>query len=365
MMKGQADEFVIVLLAALVFIGILALVWTSETKLTVTPESKYLTVARGTTSSFPISLNGTATNVSLKASGEIANWITFDRPSLDVKDYEEVRVIISVPATASYGFHNGDIYVESFGFQERVSLVINVSTYTIEKETRSISLGDLTVSYSIGPETIAERENLRIERGYFTDISASFAAVISEEKLPMVTDGYIQLIVDQTNGLGNLIVEVNGNETFNQKAGIGEMIIPLSKDQIKKSNSVVLRAGTPGLAFWSSSTYTIASAKFVVEYNGTVFKDVDFVLDNLEVVNFKSGRVSFIVKKYDINKLNDLLIKINGRTIFEGVPTLVYFSKTFGNDVPLNIGTNTISFSVEPDTFYELKDVTLTITRYS
>jgi len=362
--KGETDEFVLVLLAGLVLIGILALAWTGETKLTVSPDFKYLTIARGSSLSFPLYLNGTVKNVTLRSSGEIASWIVFDRSSLDIEDKEQVTVVINVPSTASYGPHNGDIYVETFSFQKRISVVVNVSTQTVSRESRSINLGDFVVSYSIGPETVAERENLMIERGYLTDIPSSFAAIVTEEKLPMVTGGYIQIVVDQTNGLGNLIVEVNGNETFNQKAGVGEITILLSKDQITKSNSVVLKAGTPGLVFWSSSTYIIASASFVAEFNGTVFKDINFVLDNLEVVNFKSGRLSFIVKKYDINKLNDLTIKVNDRALFSGVPTLVYFTKTFGNEINLNIGENTISFSVDPDTFYELKDVILTITRY-
>ena len=365
-MKGQMDEFVLVLLAGLVLIGILVITWSSEAvgKLTVMPESKHLTIARGSSLSFPLYLNGSAENVTLRSAGDIASWISFDRTSLDVQKYEQIDVVVSVPHDASYGFHNGDIYVESAGFQKRISIVVNVSTRTISGESRSINLGDFTVSYAIGKETVAERENLQIERGYLSDLPASFAAIVSEEKLSMVTGGYVEIVVDQTNGLGNLIVEVNGNETYNQKAGVGEIVIPLSKDQIEKSNSVVLKAGTPGFVFWASSTYIIRSVKFIGEYNGSVSKDIDFVLDNLEVVNFKSGKLSFFINNYDPDKLNNLIVKINDKTIFDGVPSLVYFSKTFGNEVALNIGTNTISFSVEPDTYYGLKDVTLTITRY-
>jgi len=363
-MKGQVvDEFAIILIGGLILIGILAVTWMSETKLTVQPDSRQLTIARGSSLSFPIYMNGSAKNVSLESSGEIASWISFDRSSLDVYDREQVNVMINVPHSTSYGMHTGDVYVRSLGFEKRVSIIVNVSRVTVSGQSRSINLGDFTVSYTLGPETIAEKENLKVERGYFTDFPASFAAVLSEEKASIVTDGYVQIVVDQTNGIGNLVVEVNGNETYNQMAGVGEVIIPLSKDQIKKSNSVVLRASTPGWVFWSSSVYSIGSVKFVADYNGTVFKEINFELDNLEIVNFQSGRLSFIVDKYDVDKLNDLTVKINDQVIFDGVPTLVYFAKTFGNEVSLNIGTNTISFSVEPDTFYELKDATLTITR--
>jgi hypothetical protein len=363
-MKGQmVDEFAVILIGGLVLIGILAMTWMSEVKLTVVPDSRQLTIARGSSLSFPIYLNGTAKNITLKSSGEIANWISFDRSNLDVYDKEQVNAMINVPPSASYGTHTGDIYVQAFGFEKRISVIVNVSKVTVSGQSRSINLGDFTVAYTVGPETVRELGSLKVERGYFTDFPVSFAAILSEEKAAIVTGGYIQIVVDQTNSIGNLIVEVNGNETYNNRAGVGEVIIPLSKDQIKKSNSVVLRAGTPGWLFWSSSVYNIGSVKFVAEYNGTVFKEINFDLDNLEVVNFQSGRLSFTVNKYDVSKLNDLTVKINNQVIFDGVPTLVYFTKTFGNEVSLNIGTNTISFSVEPDTFYELKDVTLTITR--
>jgi hypothetical protein len=346
-------------------IGILVIAWSSEAagQLTVVPDSKHLTIARGSSLSFPLLLNGTAKNVTLRSSGNIANWISFDTPNLDVDKKAEITVFVDVPRSASYTTYNGDIYVETLGFQKRVSIFVNVSSQTISGESRSINLGDFTVSYATGPETVAEKDNLRIERGYFTDLPSSFAAILSEENLPMVIGGHIEIVIDQTNGLGNLIVEVNGNETHNQKAGVGEIAIDLTKDQIKKSNSVVLRAGTPGLTFWSSSVYDIGSVKFIAEYNGTTFEDINFVLDNTEVVNFQSGRLSFVVEKYDVNKLNNLMIKINDQTFFDGIPTLVYFTKSFGNEINLNMGVNTISFSVEPDTFYELKDVTLTIIR--
>lgn len=364
-MKGQIDEFVFVLFAGLILIAILLVTWSSEAaiQITVLPESKYLTIARGSSLSFPIFMNGSAKNVTLSGSGNIANWISFDRASLDVSKQATVIATVTVPAQTSFGTHSGDIFVQTLGFEKRISIVVNVSARTVSSESRSINFGDFTVFYASGPETIAEKENLRTERGYFTDSPASFAAIVPQERLSMVTDGYIDIIVDQTNGLGNLIIEVNGNETFNQKVGVGETIIPLSKEQITRSNSVVLMASTPGLVFWSSSVYEIGSAKFAVNYNGTAFKDLDFMLDSLELVNFKSGRLSFFVKNSGETEHN-LIISINGQTIFEGIPSS-YFSKTFGSEVNLNAISNTISFSTDPDTFYELEDVTLSITTYA
>lgn len=364
-MKGQVDEFVFVLFAGLILIAILLVTWTSEAaiQLTVLPESKYLTIARGSSLSFPISLNGSATNVTLSGSGDIAGWISFDRPSLDVNKQATVMATVTVPRDASFGTQNGDIFVEALGFEKRISIVVNVSSRTTSGESRSINFGDFAVFYISGSDTISERENLRVERGYFTDMPASFAAIVPQERLSMVTGGYLDIIVDQTNGLGNLIVEVNGNETFNQKVGVGETIISLSKGQIARSNSVVFKASSPGLAFWSSSVYTIGSVKFLVDYNGTSFKDLDFVLDNIELLNFKSAKLSFFVNNPESN-VHNLMISVNDQLIFEGVPPS-YFTKTFGSEVNLNAVSNTISFSTDPDTIYNLQDVKLTITKFA
>jgi len=366
-MKGQVDEFALVLMGGLILIGILVVVWSSQAaaQLTVMPESKKLTIARGSSSSFPIFLNGSAKNVTLRSYGEIASWISFEKQNFDVEKEEKVTVYVNVPITASYGMHWGDIYVETLGFQKKISLSVNVSTRT-EGKTKSIDFGDFTVGYIVGEETVQERFNLKVEKGYFSEFSPSFAAILSEEKLPMVVGGYIQIVVDQTNGLGNLIVEFNDNITFDKKAGVGEIIIPISKDLIKKSNSIILRASNPGFVFWSSSLYTIASVKFVVEYNGTIFREFNFSLEELEAMNFKEGKLSFFISKYDVGipqKLGSLIIKINDEIIYDGIPPS-YFIKRFGDEVKMKEGINTISFSTEKGVSYLLEDVTLTLTQY-
>jgi hypothetical protein len=367
-MKGQVDEFALVLLAGLILIGVLAVVWTSQasSQLTVMPEAKKLTIARGSSFSFPIFLNGSAKNVTLRSYGEIANWISFDKQNFDVDNEEKVTVYVNVPITASYGTHWGDIYVETLGFQKKISLSVNVSTRTEEK-TRSIDFGDFTVGYIVGEETVQERFNLKVEKGYFSEFSPSFAAVLSEEKLPMVVGGYIQIVVDQTNSLGNLIVEFNDNITFDKKVGVGEIIIPISKDLIKKSNSIVLKASSPGFVFWSSSLYTIASVKFVVEYNGTIFREFNFSLEDFEVKNLKEGKLSFFISKYDVGipqKLGDLIIKINDEIIYQDIPPSYFVKKFEEDELKLKEGINTISFSTEKGVSYLLEDVTLALTQY-
>ncbi|MEM5855485.1 MAG: hypothetical protein QXG39_01155 [Candidatus Aenigmatarchaeota archaeon] len=366
-MKSQIDEFALVLLAGLILVGILVVVWTSQAsqQLTVNPKSKHLVVARGSSSYFFIFLNGSAENVSLRSSGEVANWISFERNMLNVKDFEKVKVLVTVPTTASYGVHWGEIYVEALGFKEIIPISINVSTRT-EREKISFSFGDFKVGYIVGEEVIMEKENIKVEKGYFHENSPNFAVLIPEEKLPLISSAYLQVEIEKTNSLGSLIIEFNDEKIFEKKVGVGEVVIPIKKELINKSNSIVLKTVQPGLIFWSNSFYRIKALKFILEYNGTIFKDFEFFLEDFEVLNFKEGLVSMVTKVYDLGlprREAKLIIEINGNKIFEDVPPY-FLMKKFGEEVDIKAGKNVISFSTSIGGSYSLEEVVLTIFQY-
>jgi len=110
-----------------------------------------------------------------------------------------------------------------------------------------------------------------------------------------------------------------------------------------------------------STVFKIKSASFDVDVQGIVTKDIDFQLTQTEVSNFEWGKISANVNKYNPSALNPLTITLNGAVIMDDVPTLLTFSRTFGIEVPLKVGTNTISFAVNREAFYDLSDVTLTL----
>jgi sporulation protein YlmC with PRC-barrel domain len=360
----RIDEFAFVLLAGLILIIILAVSWsTMYGVLEVSPTEKTLTIARGSSASFVIHLNGNATNVNLTGSGEIANWLSFNRNNFDVFGPTDVLVTVSVPYYAQLRFYTGRVEIEFIGGKKSVSVTVNVSTVTIAEVSRRVfGPEDFTVSYSIGTETVSEKKSFTVEKGLFVDRSARFVGTLTDEKLSMVTGGFVELTVDDTNLAGNLIVELNGEKIFDDKVDVGKFSINLDKSQIQKINVIVIKAGSSGWKFWVNNYYEIGSAKFGIDYRGVSFKDFSFSLDSSDIANFKLGRISFIVRDYDPKRLNDLIIKINNQTVFKGVPT-TYFSETFGSEVSLNEGSNTISFSVEKEAFYDLKDVTLTIVK--
>jgi len=59
----------------------------------------------------------------------------------------------------------------------------------------------------------------------------------------------------------------------------------------------------------------------------------------------------------------NLIIKINGKTIYDEVPPY-YLVKRFGEEVELKAGKNTISFSTREGGSYSLESVALTISQY-
>jgi hypothetical protein len=360
----KIDEFVFVLLGGLILIFILTVGWNSTYQITVNPPEKTLTIARGSSNSFTLYVNGTSSNVNMTVTGDIVGWVSFERNNVDVSGSVPVLVTVNVPPSAQLKTYVGGIDATYAGGKKSMLLRINVSIYTVSELThRVFGPEDFTVSYSVGTETVYEKGSFTVQNGIFTNKYARFVGVLSEEKLSMVTGGFLDLMIDDANSLGNLIVELNGKEIFNDVSDLGKISINLEPEQLKTNNIFVIKAGGPGWQFWTNNFYRIASAKFGIDYEGVSFKDYSFTLDSNDVNNFKVGRISFRVKNYDPGQLNDMIIKINDKIVFRDVPTLTYTSTTFGSEIPLNIGSNRISFSTEANAFYSLQDVTVTIAR--
>jgi len=359
----KIDEFAFILLGGLILILVLTIGWSTTYQINIGPSTKTLTIARGSYASFNLQLNGSSSNVSLTGTGDIAGWISFDHNNFDVSGSTTVEVTVTIPFSAQLKNYFGGVTVEYGGGQKSMSIIVNVSTVTITETThRVFGPENFVVRYAAGTDIVSEKRDFRVEKGLFTDKYMKFAGIISDSTMPILTGGYIYLVVDDTNYLGNLIVDLNGNEVFNDKADVGQVPIDLDLTQLQKGNVITIKAASPGWNFWTNNFYQIADAKFGIYYEGISFKDFTFTIDSNDINNFKEGRLSFVVSDYDPAQLNDMTIKINDNVIFSGVPTLTYFTTTFGSSV-LNVGENKISFSVERGSFYDLQHATLTIAR--
>lgn len=367
-MKAQTriDEFAFILLAGIVMILILAIAYSTlqAGPITTALSTSNLQIAQGNSATVTLSMNGTAFNVSLTSSGEIANWITFDQDNFDLSGTKDVSVTILVPPNADFRTHTGNIVINTGPNTKTIPITVDVTLVTISNVPKNIRLGDFTVSYAVGSDVIAEKDDVEVAKGYFSDYPVSFTATIPDNRINILTDGFIQIFVESSNSAGNLFVNFNGQRVYAKTVSGGKIDIPLNSVMIQKYNSIAVSADNPGLQFWTYTDYKIKFIKFGIDYSGVSSKQATFTLDSSDLKDFNFGQLTFQVKNYDSKNLNPMLITINGATLWDNVPTLTYFQKTFGTEIPLHGGDNIISFSVEQPANYQLANVVLTVVHH-
>ncbi|HKZ45637.1 MAG TPA: hypothetical protein VJ343_02935 [archaeon] len=369
MKKGQAkiDEFAFVLLAGIILIVILMVAWgtPSEAPPFVQPNKISLDVPANATSSFELNVTGKLTNVTLSAMGQSRNWFYFNKNNFDVIDSTMVRVRVSVPNVA-FGTYTASIIVESPGGKQTipVTLLVKEKEEVIEEFSRPMLLGEFSVSYSVGTEVLASEESFEVSRGYFSGYSKNMDVSLTDEQLLKVSDGSIHLEIADTNSAGSLIVLLNGIEVYSKVVGAGDIDIPIDKEQIEKSNTIEIKADTPGWEFWMSTVYRFNLADFAVNYKGVFTEDIPFTLSKSEIDNFDHFQLNFRVRNYTF-PLPQLIIKINGQIVSSSVPPLGFFNNTFERDILGNTlaldSDNIISFLFEKQAYYEIDGAVLTV----
>ncbi|MBS3052157.1 MAG: hypothetical protein J4428_02205 [Candidatus Aenigmarchaeota archaeon] len=223
---------------------------------------------------------------------------------------------------------------------------------------RNIRIGDFSVSFTLGSNTIKEDSDIEIRKGLFETKDFKMSGRIDDD-LDLVTGGFLVIEILDYSDAGNLIVKINDREVYNQITNPGEINIPLEKSDLKSYNVIELSASSPGWKFWSTSIYKIDKIKFGVNLYGRSEKTTQFQLDEYELRTFSGGDVVFDV----VNKEGegDLIIKINDKLVFKGNPSR-NFKKSFDIfDVGLSNGANEITFSTETGTVYELDDTEIVI----
>ncbi len=367
-LKAQThiDEFAFILLAGIILIVIVAVAFTTVQggPISATLSTGNLQIAQGNSATITLHLNGTGINVTLSSSGEIDSWINFDQNNFDLSGTKDVVVTVLVPGNADFRTHTGNILVIFGDKTVKVPINVAVTIVTVTNVPNAIRLGDFTVSYLVGSDVVGEQDSIRVSKGYFSSSPISFTATVPDNELGILTDGFIQIFVETSNTDGNLFVDFNGQRVYSNTISTGEIDIPINASTIHKYNSVVLSADNPGIKFWEETNYNIKFAKFGVDFNGINSKTLTFSLSSTDLNNFNFGSLSFQVKSYNPNSLGPMLVQINGVTFFNDVPTLTYFSRSFGNEIPLYNGNNTISFSVSSAASYQLANVVLTIVHH-
>jgi len=239
---------------------------------------------------------------------------------------------------------------------------------TGEVVSKPVFLGDFIVSYSEGAEVLDSKSTTTVSKSYFSERALTLTGIMTEDRLTIVTDAYVQLDVEDTNMAGNLIVKVNGETVYKDVTAIGTLTIPVDKDLLETSNTVEIKAGSPGWRFWMSTMYKLRSS-FEISYMGIFSESFNFDLNAVQIANFKDLGLNYRVQNYNL-PLPELMIKVNGQLAFWERPPLVLGDHTFtedvfGNDIILNEGNNTISFNFEREASYSVADAILTVNYYA
>jgi hypothetical protein len=221
---------------------------------------------------------------------------------------------------------------------------------------RQISLGDFTVSYAVGSEVLETRNNVEIEGKESISMSSTI-----EQDMSMVTGGFLNIHVRETNQKGELIVTFNQEEIFNQQASAGKVEIPIGKELLSDYNVVEIKTSGPGFLGLSSPYYNLDKVEFGLNFYGNIEKMEEFHVHQEELNNFRSGEVSFVLDQQKGD--GDLIVEINNYRIFQGKPSLNFYQNFNQFDVGLRNGINTISFSAESGATYEIENAVLTIIR--
>lgn len=373
--KGQVlpriDEFAIILLAGITIIIVFALVWgnpTTENAPQVNPVSKTLTLSPGSTSSFNLEIIGNLTNVTLAATGDVGDWISFNKNNFDVSGSTTVKVTVTVPFGASFITHSGAIQIEATGGNQTVPVSVTVSQGPVTLiASLKVSQPEFSVSSTDTSKTLDSKENLDISKSYFSEKYSSLVGTINDRDLPLLTDASLHLIIEDTNSLGNLIILINGHEIFNQIVGIGETIVPINTSQIKGASVITIKADTPGWRFWDTNFYKIRLAEFTITLKGTLSQVSTFSLTQDEIDSFGYFNLFFRIKDSS-RPIPRLIIKIDNQSVYSKIPPLIYANETFSSDVYgnnltifLTPGNNTITFSMEENGYYDISEANLVL----
>lgn len=368
------DEFAWIILGSVGFILIITIVFnTTISKPLIEPNTLQTSLARGVSYTFTATIRSAEgrpmANVTLTPSGEIKDWISFDSNNFNVDNSTTVRARIDVPSSASIRAYTGSIKVETAGGSSAMSLTINVVSSPVQRlDYRPIPLGDFDVRYNRSSDTLLSRGSLEVNKGLFVETKEAFSATLPDERAAITTDAYLKIVIVESNQNGNLVVEFNGAQVFNQKVGVGEVTIPITRDMLNTTNVIGVRTeGPPFWQFWSRAVYKIESLDFGINFIDILEQQKTFGLGRSEIDNFHHFQLQTRVGGYS-TPVEDLSIKINGQTVYMDRPPLALINQTIDRDILGNklflSDQNTISFMFERMSSINLKDTTLLVYYY-
>ncbi|NIM46679.1 MAG: hypothetical protein GTN40_00775 [Candidatus Aenigmarchaeota archaeon] len=208
---------------------------------------------------------------------------------------------------------------------------------------RTIEFYNFEVSFTTGEEKVGYVKG-EVSNGAFVNEEKRVGFQVSDPD--EVSEVLINLRVWNTNYYGRLIILVNGQQVYADYPPVGEKLIGFDKDILEKNNILEIKAENSGWKIWAPTVY-IFDSDVIVNYYGKKTKSFNFELNDLEIEYMERAR---IVVYADREGIGDLDVIINRVKVHSGITTIY---KDFPTSV-LKTGNNTIEFSTEPNTRYDV-----------
>jgi len=376
----KIDEFTFILFAGFLLMFILVYAWGTpgEGSPVVVENSFSIKAVPGEDMKFNFEVTSAKqglTAVNITATGEMSDWITFNKNNFDVSKGGLATVVVTVdpPEDTELGLYTGRVQLKGKGGTDSFSLNIEIveESEMDESNTRIIPNSEFpsefSVSYAKGSDVLDSRENVRVSKSHISSRSTTLTGLITDDRMDIITGGSLQLVIEDTNNIGNIIVLLNDQRIYNKMLSTGEVLIPIDKEMIERANIIEIKASSPGWMFWAGTKYDIRSVKFAVNYEGAFAQTFNITLNDYEADNFKKITIFGRVKNHEA--VSEMIIKVNNQIAYWQTPPLTIFEATleedmFGNPLYVNEGDNTITMMFEKNAEYEMTDAMMTVEFY-
>ena len=197
-------------------------------------------------------------------------------------------------------------------------------------------------SFVIGEEQSQELKNVpqfMVGASWLGANVQKYEISVPEWYLEDMKNARLSFNVHETNQYGNLVIVWNGFRVKKDILGTGNHEIIIEPNLVKENNVLRVYAEGPGPRFWASTTYVLRDFSVNIDYGPK--RLIPFQTLRSELESFSRGELTF----YASDNPSRLEIKVNGIEIYDQIPSGFGSAEFDFVTVPLNSGTNIVSFS--------------------
>lgn len=328
-MKSQQrgfDEFALIIIAAMIFIGIFAIYLSSslDTVPQIYPREVSIFLLPNEKTSLTIKILGNSSNASLEVEGPISDFISLSESNFAIFGEKEVKIQVKAPS--SLGTFIGYIKAKTSAGEDKIPVKIIVSQ-SYQLASRLISYPSFTISNYGKGNIVDYRENDFVEKSMFRDKKIKLMLQLNETE---IEEAYVFVIISDSQGPGELIIKQNDEILYSKKTGIGEIKVPLNITKLGTINFIVIEVSNPMWNFFGKSRYEIYSAKIFVRYKGS-FQVLDLNLNKNEIERFHSIEFSSLIQSS--YPLPTLEIRINDQIVYKEKIPVAAFRVNISKDI--------------------------------